>query len=119
MSDETKLPPGWVRLTRIDGGVVDGPVSRCGPVSSAPDAGGCTVAFDGWHIEVREDRAEVLSRIAEAQREQRRFDALPGMAARMVASSAGYGYIDAIEEAGMILDAIEAGGAGEAGEAGR
>lgn len=114
MADETTTPPpvpvGWVRLTMEDGRQYLCPSN--GMQVTAEDHGGAFV----WYVNddhsnavvVVESPAEVAALIAEAQRAQRRADAVPAMAAVMVASSAGYGYIDAIEESEQILDAIEA-----------
>ena len=122
MSDETKLPPGWLRLTVHDGRILSGPANRCETVMGALDGPGSIVVWNGWHYEIAESPAEVLSRIAEAQRAQRRFDALPGMAATLrVANGAHYessdwpwsSEHDAVEGAIALLDAIEARERGE------
>ena len=122
MSDE-KLPPGWVRLTMPgnEGAVV----LSCGSliaVRSGFEDGAEVYAADSevaWSV--AESPAEVLSRIAEAQRAQRRFDALQGMAAKITAGvlayegGAGWRDGDAERIDGIVtalLDAIEAREAG-------
>ena len=106
MSDETKLPPGWLRLTVHDGRILSGPANRCETVMGALDGPGSIVVWNGWHYEIAESPAEVLSRIAEAQRAQRRFDALPGMAAALMCHR-DYESGTAVPLAEALMDCVE------------
>ena len=107
MSDE-KLPPGWVRLTMPgnEGAVV----LSCGSliaVRSGFEDGAEVYAADSevaWSV--AESPAEVLSRIAEAQRAQRRFDALPGMAAALMCHR-DYESGTAVPLAEALMDCVE------------
>lgn len=110
MSDETTqspVPPGWVRLTR-QGGCEPELLPIRGARVTVDDTGlGALVMYvaSGWSVAVCEPYAEVAALIDDAQRAQRRADALPVMAAII---GAARGLLCAPEAADDILDAIEA-----------
>lgn len=122
-SDETKVPPGWVRLTYGDntGGRFE---VRASSIRSRGDRMGDSERKAYPHaqswieqntdavVNVRETFAEVAALIAEAEAAERRARALPVMAAVCFLARATHPGADvdagmAVGDAAAILDAIE------------
>lgn len=118
IDSQSPVPPGWVRLTpcgfaatlfRADD------VRQISPVSGDQSIAEVVTISGGGTLRVAESPAEVAALIAEAQRAQRRAEALPVMAAIMRAvqipdgddTSCRWSFADCAAQVSAILDAIE------------